>query len=49
MPFMNSLGQVSPIPKHVFEGEKDIKKSIKNEKPIGSGAFRFKESKKVKV
>nr|WP_278002112.1 ABC transporter substrate-binding protein [Clostridium botulinum] len=26
MPFMNSLAQVSPIPKHVFEGEKDIKK-----------------------
>ncbi|KEJ00618.1 peptide ABC transporter substrate-binding protein [Clostridium botulinum A2B7 92] len=46
MPFMNSLGQVSPIPKHVFEGEKDIKKSVKNEKPIGSGAFKFKESKK---
>lgn len=23
MPFMNSLAQVSPIPKHVFEGRKD--------------------------
>lgn len=29
MPFMNSLAQVSPIPKHVFEGEKDIKKVLK--------------------
>ncbi|KOR25536.1 ABC transporter substrate-binding protein [Clostridium sp. L74] len=46
IPFMNSLAQVSPIPKHVFEGEKEIKKSAKNEKPIGSGPFKFKESKK---
>ncbi|EJO5347812.1 ABC transporter substrate-binding protein [Clostridium botulinum] len=46
MAFMNSLGQVSPIPKHIFQGEKDIKKSRKNEKPIGSGAFKFKESNK---
>ncbi|WP_251859857.1 ABC transporter substrate-binding protein [Clostridium sp. Marseille-Q2269] len=46
MPFMNSLAQVCPIPKHIFEGEKDIKKSVKNEKPIGSGAFKFKEAKK---
>lgn len=41
--FMGSLVQVLPIPKHVFEGEADIAKSEKNENPIGSGPFKFKE------
>lgn len=46
MAFTAALAQVSPIPKHVFAGEADIEKSSKNENPIGSGPFKFKEAKK---
>ena len=46
MAFLASLSQVLPMPKHVFENEKDIAKSTKNETPIGSGPFKFKEWKK---
>ena len=46
MAFMASLAQVLPMPKHVFANEKDIAKSAKNEAPIGSGPFKFKEWKK---
>jgi peptide/nickel transport system substrate-binding protein len=45
MPFESSLGDMRPIPKHIFEGEKDLAKSEKNLKPIGSGPFKFKEMK----
>ncbi len=45
MPFESSLGDIRPIPKHIFEGEKDLAKSEKNLKPIGSGPFKFKEMK----
>ncbi|MDO3410400.1 ABC transporter substrate-binding protein [Saccharibacillus sp. CPCC 101409] len=41
--FEGGLAGLSPIPKHVFEGEKDIEKSEKNNNPIGSGPFKFKE------
>ncbi|MFD2614538.1 ABC transporter substrate-binding protein [Paenibacillus gansuensis] len=43
--FEATLVQVSPIPKHIFENEADIEKSIKNSTPVGSGAFKFKEYK----
>lgn len=45
VPFMNSLGGIRPIPKHIFEGEADLAQSTKNATPIGSGAFKFKDSK----
>ncbi|MBD8499181.1 ABC transporter substrate-binding protein [Paenibacillus arenosi] len=41
--FEGVLASFIPIPKHVFEGEADLEKSKKNEKPIGSGPFKFKE------
>ncbi len=44
--FLFGLSKISPIPKHVFEDEKDILKSDKNNSPIGSGPFKFKEWKK---
>lgn len=46
MSFISALAQVYPIPKHVYENEKDIAKSTKNDSPIGSGPFKFKEYKK---
>lgn len=45
VPFINKLGSLRPIPKHIFEGEKDLAKSDKNLEPIGSGPFKFKEFK----
>jgi len=41
--FEGALVQIFPIPKHIFEGEADIEKSPKNNTPIGSGPFKFKE------
>lgn len=41
--FLYSMSRISPIPKHVFEGETDIAKSEKNNSPVGSGPFKFKE------
>lgn len=46
MAFTAAVAQVSPIPKHIFESEADIAKSSKNESPIGSGPFKYKEAKK---
>lgn len=46
MAFEGVLEGIRPIPKHVFEGEEDIAKSNKNENPIGSGPYKFKEAKK---
>ncbi|MCJ8012932.1 ABC transporter substrate-binding protein [Paenibacillus sp. KQZ6P-2] len=43
--FEAALVQVSPIPKHIFENEADIEKSPKNNTPVGSGPFKFKEYK----
>ncbi len=43
--FEATLVQVSPIPKHVFENEANIEKSPKNNAPVGSGPFKFKEYK----
>ncbi|TVY09499.1 ABC transporter substrate-binding protein [Paenibacillus cremeus] len=43
--FEGALVQVSPIPKHIFQGEADLEKSDKNNKPVGSGPFKFKEYK----
>ncbi|HLR36225.1 MAG TPA: ABC transporter substrate-binding protein [Tissierellales bacterium] len=45
VPFTSKLGSLRPIPKHIFEGEKDLAKSDKNLEPIGSGPFKFKEFK----
>lgn len=45
IPFLSSLEEISPIPKHVFEGEANLAQSTKNAAPIGSGPFKFKSSK----
>lgn len=41
--FDGALVQLFPIPEHIFKGEADIEKSAKNDNPIGSGPFKFKE------
>ncbi|WP_256760401.1 ABC transporter substrate-binding protein [Cohnella sp. WQ 127256] len=41
--FESALVQIYPIPKHIFEGEVDLEKSEKNNNPVGSGPFKFKE------
>ncbi|KYH34219.1 oligopeptide-binding protein AppA precursor [Clostridium tepidiprofundi DSM 19306] len=46
VPFMETLGSIRPIPKHIFEGVNDIEKSDKNNNPIGSGPYKLKEWKK---
>ncbi|BBI31368.1 ABC transporter substrate-binding protein [Cohnella abietis] len=43
--FESTLVQITPIPKHIFENEANIEKSTKNNTPVGSGAFKFKEYK----
>ncbi len=43
--FESMLGDVRVIPKHIYEGEKDMAKSDKNNSPIGNGAYKFKEYK----
>ncbi|MGL4730709.1 MAG: ABC transporter substrate-binding protein [Clostridium sp.] len=45
-PFDAGIGSLRILPKHVFEGEKDLAKSEKNNTPVGSGPFKFKEWKK---
>ncbi|MCK6697858.1 ABC transporter substrate-binding protein [Enterobacter bugandensis] len=41
--FTGTLVQIYPIPQHVFAGEGDLEKSTKNDAPVGSGPFKFKE------
>ena len=41
--FVGTLVQIYPIPQHVFANESDLEKSSKNDVPIGSGPFKFKE------
>lgn len=42
--FVGTLVQIYPIPQHVFAGETgDLEKSTKNDSPVGSGPFKFKE------
>lgn len=41
--FEAALVQVYPIPQHVYENEANLEKSEKNNAPIGSGPFKFKE------
>ena len=43
--FESMLGDIRVIPKHIYEGEKDLAKSEKNNSPIGNGAYKFKEYK----
>lgn len=43
--FESMLGGIRIIPKHIYEGEKDMSKSDKNNSPIGNGAYKFKEYK----
>ncbi|UII57552.1 ABC transporter substrate-binding protein [Cytobacillus spongiae] len=43
--FEGALTDFFPIPQHVFEKESDLMKSEKNQSPIGSGPFKFKEFK----
>lgn len=43
--FLHNLSRICPIPKHVYEGEKIVAASEKNNYPIGSGPFKYKESK----
>ncbi|MEG1256195.1 ABC transporter substrate-binding protein [Clostridium sp.] len=44
--FVNNLCGISPVPKHIYEGEELVMVSEKNNTPIGSGPFKFKEWKK---
>lgn len=41
--FEGALLYLYPIPKHIYQGEKDIAHSSKNDHPIGSGPFKYKE------
>ncbi|OAB46196.1 ABC transporter substrate-binding protein [Paenibacillus glacialis] len=41
--FDGALVQFFPIPEHIFSGVADIEKSDKNNTPVGSGPFKFKE------
>ncbi|QIX97352.1 ABC transporter substrate-binding protein [Cedecea sp. FDAARGOS_727] len=42
--FAGTLVQVFPIPQHIFASENgDLEKSSKNDAPVGSGPFKFKE------
>ncbi len=43
--FLGGLSQIYAIPKHIYENEPNIGKSAKNNVPIGSGPFKFKEYK----
>lgn len=43
--FLGGLSQIYLIPKHIYENESNIGKSDKNNTPIGSGPFKFKEYK----
>ena len=44
--FIYNMSKIYPIPKHIFEGEEMVAKSQKNNTPVGSGPFKFKEWKK---
>ena len=44
MSFIENMAGIKPIPKHLFEGS-DVAKNTANEKPVGSGPFKFKSSK----
>lgn len=43
--FLHNLSRICPIPKHVYGDEKVVAASEKNNYPIGSGPFKYKESK----
>ena len=43
--FEGVMNDFFPIPKHIYENEADIMKSEKNQAPVGSGPFKFKEFK----
>ncbi len=43
--FEGVMNDFFPIPKHIFENEADLMKSEKNQAPVGSGPFKFKEYK----
>lgn len=43
--FLHNLSRICPIPKHVYENEEVVASSEKNKYPIGSGPFKYKESK----
>lgn len=43
--FEAALHVLYPIPKHIYEGEKDMTKSAQNNHPIGSGPYKFVEYK----
>ena len=43
--FLGGLSQIYCIPKHIYEGVKNIGKSDLNNKPVGSGPFKFVEYK----
>lgn len=41
--FEGTLMDFYPIPQHIYQGEKDLEASTKNDHPIGSGPYKFKE------
>lgn len=42
---MELLGDIFIMPKHVYEGEKNIENSTKNATPVGTGPYKLKEYK----
>ena len=42
---MELLGNIFIMPKHIYEGEKDIANSPKNATPVGTGPYKLKEYK----
>lgn len=42
---IEALGNIFIMPKHIYEGEKDIATSAKNAAPVGTGPYKFKEYK----
>ena len=43
--FLGGLSQIYCIPKHIYDGVKDIGSSDLNNRPVGSGPFKFTEYK----
>lgn len=42
---MEALGNIFIMPKHIYDGEKNIANSPKNATPVGTGPYKFKEYK----
>lgn len=45
MSFVQNLALITPIPKHIYQGQTNLAKSPNNLTPVGNGSFKFKEQK----